>query len=156
MNDLQKYCFDLHGYLILEDVLAPAEVETLNRLIDAQNLVEPGLETKDARFSDFLTWGQPFVDLLDHQRIMPLLRFILGDGFRLDHYYGIYMQKGTSSLVLHGGNRPYDPPEYYHFRNDRMYNGLTVVSWNLADTGPDYGGFCCIPGSHKAKLQPSS
>ena len=31
-----------------------------------------------------------------------------------------------------------------------MYNGLTVVSWNLTDSGPEHGGFCCIPGSHKA------
>src|SRR5262249_18741812 len=44
----------------------------------------------------------------------------------------------------------YDPPEYYHFRGDRMYNGLTVVAWNLTDTGPADGGFCCIPGSHKS------
>ncbi|HAA73842.1 TPA: hypothetical protein DCE37_01825 [Candidatus Latescibacteria bacterium] len=31
-----------------------------------------------------------------------------------------------------------------------MYNGLTVVSWQLCDVGPEAGGFCCIPGSHKA------
>ena len=84
----------------------------------------------------FLTWGQPFVDLLDHERIMPLLKVILGDGFRLDHYYAIYLEAGAERLGLHGGNTPYDPPEYYHFRNGQMYNGLTVVSWNLADTGP--------------------
>ena len=81
---------------------------------------------------------------------MPRLKFILGDGFRLDHYYGIYLRNGTGPLGLHGGNTPYDPPEYYHFRNGRMYNGLTVVSWNLADTSPESGGFCCIPGSHKS------
>ena len=80
---------------------------------------------------------------------MPLLKVILGDGFRLDHYYAIYLEAGAERLGLHGGNTPYDPPEYYHFRNGRMYNGLTVVAWNLADTGPEQGGFCCIPGSHK-------
>ena len=153
MNDTQKYLFDLQGYLILENVLGPDEVVEINRLIDAQKLPEPGLETNQARFGEFLAWGKPFCDLLDHTRIMPLLKFILGDGFRLDHYYGIYMRAGTSRLRLHGGNRPYDPPEYYHFRNDRMYNGLTVVSWNLTDTGPQHGGFCCIPASHKANYE---
>jgi ectoine hydroxylase-related dioxygenase (phytanoyl-CoA dioxygenase family) len=68
----------------------------------------------------------------------------------LDHYYGIYLREGAGPLTLHGGNTPYDPPEYYHFRNGRMYNGLVVVAWNLTDTGPGLGGFCCIPGSHKA------
>jgi ectoine hydroxylase-related dioxygenase (phytanoyl-CoA dioxygenase family) len=33
-----------------------------------------------------------------------------------------------------------------------MYNGLTVVAWNLTDTGPGAGGFCCIPGSHKSNF----
>jgi hypothetical protein len=81
---------------------------------------------------------------------MPRLQGILGDGFRLDHYYGIYMQAGTEPLRLHGGNTPYDPPEYYHFRNGQMINGLVVVSWNLTDSGGELGGFCCISASHKA------
>ncbi|MEZ4868301.1 MAG: phytanoyl-CoA dioxygenase family protein [Caldilineaceae bacterium] len=150
MNAVETYLFDVQGYLILPDVLSATEVATLNRLIDAQHLPEPGATTTSARFGNYLTWGQPFCDLLDHPALMPYLKVILGDGFRLDHYYGIYMRQGTERLNLHGGNTPYDPPEYYHFRNGQMYNGLVVVAWNLADTGPDSGGFCCIPGSHKA------
>ncbi|MCB9150005.1 MAG: phytanoyl-CoA dioxygenase family protein [Caldilineaceae bacterium] len=150
MNEVAHYKFDVQGYLILPDVLNQDEVAELNRLVNAQNLPEPGLETNDARFGGYLSWGQPFCDLLDHAAIMPYLKVILGDGFRLDHYYGIYMRAGTERLNLHGGNTPYDPPEYYHFRNGHMYNGLTVVSWNLTDSGPEHGGFCCIPGSHKA------
>lgn len=91
MNDVEKYLFDLRGYLILEDVLSPDDVAELNRLIDKQNLPEPPLESGKARFGGFLSWGKPFCDLLDHPRIMPYLKFILGDGFRLDHYYGIYL-----------------------------------------------------------------
>ena len=150
MTEVERYLFDLQGYLIVEDVLDAGTVAELNRLIDAQ---EMGADVEQAQgrlhTGGFLTWGQPFVDLLDHERIMPLLKVILGDGFRLDHYYAIYLEAGAERLGLHGGNTPYDPPEYYHFRNGQMYNGLTVVSWNLADTGPVHGGFCCIPGSHK-------
>lgn len=150
MNDVRKYLFDLQGYLILEDVLSPEVVGALNRLIDAQSLPEPSLESREGRFGRFLAWGQPFCDLLDHAAVMPALKFLLGDGFRLDHYYGIHLREGTGPLPLHGGNTPYDPPEYYHFRNGQMYNGLTVAVWNLTDTGPAQGGFCCIPGSHKS------
>ena len=28
-----------------------------------------------------------------------------------------------------------------------------VAAWNLADTGPGKGGFCCIPGSHKSNYR---
>ena len=46
----------------------------------------------------------------------------------------------------------YSPAEYYHMRNGRIHNALTVVSWNLADTGPEHGGFCCVPGSHMSNF----
>ena len=32
--NIQKYLFDLHGYLVIEDVLNADEVAELNRLID--------------------------------------------------------------------------------------------------------------------------
>ena len=154
MNELEKYLFDLQGYLVLEDVLTAEEVAELNRLIDERGLTGPGMEVKEQRFggggSGLLDWGKAFCDLLDHPRVMPVLRSILADGFRLDHFYGIYMREGTEGLRLHGGSTPYDPPEYYHFRDGMMYNGLTVVSWTLVDMGPELGGFCCVPGSHKS------
>ena len=38
------------------------------------------------------------------------------------------------------------------FKNDRIYTGLTVVEYLLADEGPGDGGVAVIPGSHKANL----
>ena len=80
MDDIQKYLFDLQGYLVLEDVLSPDGVNVLLRLIDVQSLPEPSLESHQGRFGRFLAWGQPFCDLLDHPVIMPVLKFLLGDG----------------------------------------------------------------------------
>ena len=54
---------------------------------------------------------------------------------------------------LHGGGEPYDPAQYYVFKNGQMYNGLTVVSWALTDALSGQGGFCCIPGSHKSNVR---
>lgn len=151
LDESERYRFDNQGYLIIEDVLGESELDALNRLIDRQDLPAPSAETGNARrFGDFLSWGEPFRDLLDHDRIVPVLGELLGDGFRLDHYYGIYLGAGAEPLGLHGGGTPYDSSEYFHHRGDDLYSGLTVVSWNLTDTGPDSGGFCCIPGSHKA------
>src|SRR5262249_20349356 len=33
------------------------------------------------------------------------------------------------------------------------YEGFTVAAWNLTDAGPAYGGFWCIPGSHKSNFK---
>ena len=157
--EMVRYLFDLQGYVVLEDVLGPDEVRELNGLIDAQDLPEPSLKRSGVNFggsgagkesAGFLEWGKPFCDLLDHPKVMPALRIVLGDGFRLDHLYGIHMRSGSEGLSLHGGAVPHNPTEVFYFEQGRMYNGLTVVSWNLVDTGPEYGGFLCIPGSHKS------
>ena len=41
------------------------------------------------------------------------------------------------------------PGQRLHFATNGIYEGFTVVAWNLADAGPTHGGFWCIPGSHK-------
>ena len=157
--EMQRYLFDLAGFMVISDILSQAEIDELNGLIDAQQLPPP---REKIRFGSaaggapecpgFLEWGKPFCDLLDHARIMPLLQLTLGDWFRLDRLYGINMEEGMGAHQLHGGNAPYSPAEYYHVRNGRIHNAFTVVSWNLADTGPEHGGFCCIPGSHKSNF----
>ncbi len=164
MSDLQlqQYLFDVQGYLVIENVLNSEELAALNRHIDEQQLPTPG---KVQRFgsapngSGFLQWGKPFCNLLDHPKIMPILQFRLGDCFRLDRIYGMYMEKGMPRGGLHadyGATSPTanaQPGEYYSFRDNEIHNGFVVVTWNLADTGPEHGGFCCIPGSHKSNYK---
>ncbi len=113
MDDLERlqYIFDIQGYLVIPNILTSDELAELNRLMDAQNL--PGPE-KRVRFGEaaggaresgpgFLAYGKPFCDLLDHERIMPILRMMLGDYFRLDRIYGMYMDDGMKAGRLHGG-----------------------------------------------------
>ena len=95
--ELQQYLFDLQGYLVIENILTPTEVVTLNQLIDQQHLPTPDKQIRFGRAAGgapagpgFLAWGQPFCNLLDHMEIMPMLRLRLGDCFRLDCIYGIH------------------------------------------------------------------
>lgn len=165
-RELQQYLFDLQGYLVIENVLDAAEVAELNQLIDAQQLPSPweavrfgsaaGLHGPD---TGFLNWGKAFCRLLDHEAIMPILRFRLGDCFRLDRLYGIRMHKGQTMGSLHADygasarNAFTKPGERFHFATNAIYEGFVVVAWNLADAGPAYGGFWCIPGSHKSQFK---
>lgn len=188
MDDLalQQYLFDVQGYLVVKNALSSEEVAVLNRLIDEQNLPPPEasprfgsaptlgaslLAAEDVPESKmnrdraapvgagFLDWGQPFCDLLDHPAIMPVLRFRLGDAFRLDRLYGMYMRKGMSYGVLHADygatskQSEVEPGEYYAFRTNQIYDGFIVVAWALSDAGGELGGFCCIPGSHKSNYR---
>src|ERR1700752_688388 len=161
--ELQQYLFDLQGYLVIPNVLSPAEVAELNRLIVAQRLPSPrekirfgSAAGKHGPDHGFLNWGEPFCRLLDHEAIMPILRFRLGDYFRLDRLYGIRMQKGQTMGAMHadyGGsalNTFTRPGERFQFAPNGVYDGFGVAAWNLSDCGPTCGGFWCIPGSHKS------
>lgn len=160
MNDEQRYLFDLQGYLVIPNVLTPAEVAGLNAELDARDLWaesarRPATEHQNElklHVGPMLEWGQPFRDLVSDARLVPYLRDLVGEKCRLDHEYAILMKRGAGELRLHGGGTPYDPAQYYHFRNERMYSGLTVFSWCLTDSGGERGGFCGIPGSHKSNI----
>jgi len=169
MDAYQQYFFDLNGYLVIEDALSPEEVAACNAAIDhnpdhvrrrtGEQLLSGGsaaLAAEQGRgdIGGMLTWPkpwcQPFRDLLVHPSTTPVMLELLGDGFRLDHLYGILMTAGTEGHVLHGGGTADDLTHFYRFHNGRMRCGLTVVSWQLTDADEGAGGFACIPGSHKA------
>jgi hypothetical protein len=165
-RELQQYLFDLQGYLVIHNVLSSSEVAELNRLIDAQRLPSP---RESIRFGSaagkhgpdhgFLNWGEPFCRLLDHEAIMPILRLRLRDCFRLDRLYGIRMHKGQTMGAMHADygasalNSFTRPGERFHFAPNGIYEGFVVAAWSLADAGPAYGGFWCIPGSHKSNFK---
>ena len=176
MNEDERYLFDLSGYIIVKNALSPMEVAALNDGID-QHLDQmspidrslagdsPALEGTSRRkdLGGMLAWDrpwcEPFRKLLVHPNVAPYLNTILGTGYRLDHGPGlIAMDYGCEGGTLHGGGIERDNfSEAYFFKNNRIYTGLTVVEYLLADEGPGDGGVAVVPGSHKANLPcPSS
>jgi ectoine hydroxylase-related dioxygenase (phytanoyl-CoA dioxygenase family) len=157
--------------LVVEDALTPDEVAACNEAIDrnqervatrsGDHLLSGGSsalrgETGRGDLGGMLTWPQPwcqpFRNLLNHRSVMTVLLEILGDGFRLDHLYGIVMTRGAEGHVLHGGGANDEMPHFYRCQSGRIRSGLTVVSWALTDANRGDGGFACIPGSHKANF----
>ena len=164
--ELQQYLYDLQGYLVIEDVLSASEVAELNALIDRQRLGPP---PQNGRFGSaggsaesgpgFLNWGKAFCHLIDHPTAMAVLRLQLGDCFRLDRIFGMYMRKGMANGALHsdyGASQPYAGSahgRYYPQPAFQALHGFAVAAWNLTDTGPQHGGLRCIPGSHKSHFK---
>ena len=152
MTDQERYLFDLQGYLAIPNALSANQLAVLNAVLDERIAREMASEESTHRFLDLLNWGPPFVDLLDNPPVESQLTEILGERFRVDHVYLDVIRSGLSPIgaTLHGGGTPYNPVNFYDFRNGRMYSGLFVVAYNLADVGPEDGGFACVPGSHKS------
>lgn len=153
VSALDRYTFDLRGYLVFDDVLDHRNLRRLRAAIDAQRLPPADETIERQRFGhngDLFTYDRAFADLLDHPLALALLDQLIGPFVRLDHAYGITMRPGTSGLGLHGPAQPWDDSQYYVHRMGSMRNGLLTLTWALSDAGPGKGGFGCIPGSHRA------
>ncbi len=155
MNEHERYLFDLQGYITIPNALDPARLDALNDVLDQQIDAAVSPDSGTHRFTELLGWGQPYLDLIDLPTVTPHLEAILGPKFRLDHTYLDIIRSGLGPIgaTLHGGGFPFDPVQYFRFSDGRMYNGLSVVAYNLADVDPGDGGFGCIAGSHKSNFR---
>ena len=172
MNQDDRYLFDLNGYLVVKEVLSSEEVTTCNAAIDHHIDQLKEYERSLAGDSSALAgtehrhdmggmlswdkpWCEPFRTMLAHPNMVPYLNGVLGEGYRLDHGPGLIAQnQGAEGGTLHHGGA--DAPDFslaYFFKNDRIYTGLSVVEYMLADEGPGDGGLAVIPASHKANLR---
>lgn len=155
LTELDRYAFDLQGYLVFENVLDGKSVARLRDAIDQQGLPAADETIERQRFGtggELLRWHRGFCDLIDHRLATALLAELIGPYVRLDHAYGIAMRPGTSGLGLHGPAQPFDSSQYYVQRMGVMRSGLLSLSWGLSDGRPGDGGFGCIPGSHRASF----
>lgn len=152
MNEEQKYLFDLQGYLRIEGVLSPEQVLTMLEDLDTHGICNPENDPGKSRFGGYFAWGEVWRRLIDQPAILPLLSEIIGPKFRLDHTYGMAASSSAepSGNSLHHHSGMFDHGCFYVTHGERVHNGLVVVSYALTDINAGDGGFCCIPGSHKA------
>ena len=180
MADDERYLFDLNGFLIVRGVLTPEEVDAANRAID--NHADEMIERSDAALRNAvegtkyfgsgpgrmdlgrcLEWGtddsQVFRSILAHPRLVPILRGILGDGYRMDHLPLVLCQnKGSEGFRLHGGtidcdSGVYNPHLAYHCHGNTVRSALLGCNVMLRDHNAGDGGFCIVPGSHKSNFK---
>ncbi|MBM3215354.1 phytanoyl-CoA dioxygenase family protein [Candidatus Poribacteria bacterium] len=155
MTDQERYLFDLQGYLVIPEALSAEQLSALNAILDEYIARECAPDMTTKRFGGMLHWGDVYRDLIDNPSVVPYLEETLGSRFRLDHVYldVIRSGKGPIGTILHGGGTPFDPSQYYRYADGRMYNGLSVVAYNLKTIHPGDGGFGCVPGSHKSNYR---
>lgn len=155
LSPLQRYAFDVQGYLLLERALDARTVRRLRAAVEAQPLPRPGADIGSQRFGQggqMFTWDPAFAELIDHPWVLAVLGDLIGPHVRLDHAYGIVMAPRTAGLGLHGPAEPFDPAQYWLPRMGALRSGLLTFSWSLVDGAAGQGGFGCIPGSHQASV----
>lgn len=151
LSDEQKFLFDLEGYIVLPGVLTSQTCDALNEQADRVWPRQPHDEPF-RRSEEITLWGQMFVDLMDHPKVLPVLIELIGSRVRIDHDYCIFMHKGAPSGMIHGGPRRIETDHWYYYADGVMRNGLTVATYALGDSNEGDGGFVCVPGSHKTNF----
>ncbi|MXY48552.1 MAG: hypothetical protein F4Y38_04530 [Gemmatimonadetes bacterium] len=106
----------------------------------------------------FITLDPVFMELMAHPGTLRIIRTMIGEWMRLDHAYGIQMdrltvERGHVKPNLHGGPRHDHGEHQYQWFDGKMYNGLIVVMYALEDINPGDGGLICVPGSHKSNFR---
>jgi ectoine hydroxylase-related dioxygenase (phytanoyl-CoA dioxygenase family) len=181
MSDRERYLFDLHGYLVVRNVLSQEEVAAANAAID-RHLHEAVERTDNALrnavmgtpmygagpgrqdLGRVLEWGKDdsrvFKSILAHPRLLPLFHGILGQGYHMDHLPFVLMQDhGAEGFQLHGGTIDCISGEYNPHLAYTCHHGQTIrcallgVNVMLTDHNAGDGGFCVVPGSHKSNFQ---
>lgn len=152
MTDEERYLFDLQGYLAIPDAIGPGLLRRLNDAVDRAVAEETEPDMRTHRFGNLLGRDAAFRELIDQHRAVPVLTEVLGADFRLDHTYADIIRSGEGPIgtTLHGGAVPFRPSEYYSIVGGAIHSGLVAIGFNLADVGPEDGGFGCVPGSHKS------
>ena len=161
---LQDYLFDLRGFLLLEGVVAPQQINTINRAIDAIPKVKPGQWSGNVHYQDqppevginyqnILEGGPAFEELIDHPGWIDLVNRYVGgdDGLFIDEAF-VNLRGPGQAINLHSGGHKRRVRTQFRFHNNQFRCGQVNVLLALTDIGPGDGATMVIPGSHKSNL----
>lgn len=150
LSTAEKFFFEANGYLVVEDALTPEELAAARREADAAEAIwradesRPGVRRHDLeQVLGIMEYGPALADLLEHPRVFPIVRELLGPDIRmLDHDYFITPPGATIPWAWH-----FD----LNFTGvDHLRSRLMVkVFYVLEDIPPNGGATLVLPGSHR-------
>lgn len=172
--ELVDYMFDLHGYLILEQALAPGDLQEMNQWIDdhwsyvsnprprdGNNVENPWIghvETHSyglddgVNFQNIVAGGPVFERLIDYPAWYPLATKYVNPVNGLSIHENFLNVRGPGGyLYIHSGGHV--PLCYFTFRQENTGEwmvGQINVLMALQDVGPGDGPTTLVPGSHRA------
>ncbi len=155
LTDDERRAFNETGYLVLEDVLPPAQVTALTALADGIHAreVAAGFDPKKGLFyPNFIPESSLFQELVDHDRVLPKVWGLLG--------WNIYLYHAHLIVTPPSGEPVSDKTYGWHQDSGRVNAEIEShprprlslkVAYFLSDTGePGRGNFWVVPGSHLA------
>lgn len=174
-TDMERYLFDLNGYIVIPAALSPAEVAACNVTLDeVQDFVGAGWRGHMAMHNDptrqeglmlqqMYEAGPAWEALIDHPSWFGKAVHFIGsdDPENFDGHHGpafidecfATIRGPGQALRLHSGGHVGTIRTQYRFHAGKFHCGQVNVLVALNDIGPGDGATMVIPGSHKSNLR---
>src|SRR5262245_29268451 len=105
-----EFEFDLSGYAVVPQFLAPGEVAQMTRAVKTAGLAKDG-----PKFA-FVESDEVFFDLIFRPSVLQLCARWIGPHFRFDHAWGVHhppKKQKTTMENLHAG--PHQNQGFFHY-----------------------------------------
>ncbi|MEX0653743.1 MAG: phytanoyl-CoA dioxygenase family protein [Phycisphaeraceae bacterium] len=175
VSQMDRYLFDLRGYLLLRGAIDPAHLVELNAIIDAFDGLDPPLHHGEwyggvlahtfggvdgMNLQHIYEAGEPFERLIDHPAWIGKVRHFVGGEGTFDHHHGplfidenfVSLRGPGEAIGLHSGGHTGAKRTQYRFHNGHFQCGQINVLMALTEIGPGDGATMVVPGSHKANF----
>jgi len=170
-TDLEKYLFDVQGFILLRGAISPAELAAMNACIDEIPPMVPGEwygyvhahqfgGKNGVNLQQIYEAGEPFEKMIDHPAYFEKVRTFVGGEDTFDYSYGsmfidenfVSLRGPSEGIFPHSGGYGCSKRTQYQIRNQKFLCGQVNVLTALTDVAEGDGQTVVVPGSHKANF----
>ena len=174
LTDMERYLFDLNGFLVLKGALSTAEVADCNAILDDLQDCGPGEwrghvhghnftgSHEGLNLQQIYEAGEPFERLIDHPSWIEKVICCIGtDRPNFDGHHGeCFIDENFASIRgpgqaigLHSGGHERVTRCQFRYHDGRFHCGQINILMALNDIGPNHGATMVVPGSHKSNIK---
>ncbi len=167
LTPAQRLHFDIYGYVLLEGVLTPDEVNRMKAAVLRMN-ADPDLAARRvivkrpkshfAVFENIIEYDPALLEYAVHPKLIPLVEDVVGGGVRLEESVAILSRRDPEAELETLRRRRYNVLGFHsgtkhgwgtYIEQNRFHCLFVKTLAYLTDVGPDDGGTTMIPGSHR-------
>jgi len=171
-TELERYLFDLNGYIVVKNALKKSEVKACNKIIDKLKNLKNGEwqgyihghnygGKEGLNLQQIYEAGKPFEKLIDHPSWIHLMLEFVGGKGTFDHNHGpLFIDENFANvrgpgeaIGIHSGNPEGIQRNHYRYQDGKFHCSQVNILLALTDIGEGDGGTVVIPSSHKSNIQ---
>lgn len=167
LTPAQRLHFDIYGFVLLENVLTTDEIDqmknALYRIKDDENIDGKRVYVRwngqhRVLLGNLVEYDPALLAYAVHPKLVPLVEEVVGGAVRLEETEAIINRRNPDEDLDELHKRRYNPTGFHrgtqhgwgtYMEQDKFHCIFVKTLAYLTDVGPDDGGTCVIPGSHR-------